>query len=133
MLTTDTYAGYQLSTAEAVFTEEEPASAEVYYATTTTVRTDEGRETVEGYRALPENWADSIYWTFDALSNLVEFGGLTDEQIAGIDAGLAELQAQCYDAYDELQAAAEACTQISSDTAAAVHAAAVELVNSILQ
>lgn len=137
MLTTDTYAGYQLSTAEAVFTEEEPAGAEVYYATTTTVRTDEGRETVEGYRALPENWADSIYWTFDALSNLVEFGGLTDEQIAGIDAGLAELQAQCYDAYDELQAAAEAaaeaCTQISSDTAAAVHAAAVELVNSILQ
>ena len=87
---------------------------------------------------LPENWADSIYWTYDALSNLVEFGGLTDEQIAGIDAGLAELQAQCYDAYDELQAAveaaesdeaaAEACTQISSDTAAAV-----ELVNSILQ
>ena len=75
---------------------------------------------------------------FDALSYLVEFGGLTDEQIAGIDAGLAELQAQCYDAYDELQAAveaaesdeaaAEACTQISSDTAAAV-----ELVNSILQ
>lgn len=31
MLTTDTYAGYQLSTAEAVFTEEEPAGAEVYY------------------------------------------------------------------------------------------------------
>ncbi len=54
MLTTDTYAGYQLSTAEAVFTEEEPAGAEVYYATTTTVRTDEGRETVEGYRAAGE-------------------------------------------------------------------------------
>ena len=54
MLTTDTYAGYLLSTAEAVFTEEEPAGAEVYYATTTTVRTDEGRETVEGYRAAGE-------------------------------------------------------------------------------
>ena len=70
MLTTDTYEGYQLSTEEAVFTEEEPADADIYYATTTTVRTEEGRETVEGFRALPANWADSMYWTFDALSNL---------------------------------------------------------------
>ena len=141
MLTTDTYAAYQLSTDEAAFTEEEPVDADVYYATTTTVRTEEGRETVEGFRALPENWADSMYWTFDALSNLVEYGNLTDEQIAEVDAQVEAMQAQCYEAYASLQsavaeaesdeAAAEAVTAVSADTAAAMHAAAVELVNSL--
>ena len=141
MLTTDTYEGYQLSTEEAVFTGEEPADADIYYATTTTVRTEEGRETVEGFRALPANWADSMYWTFDALSNLVEFGNLSDEQIAEIDAQIANMQQQCYDAYAQMQtavaeaeseeAAAEAVTAISAGAAQTVHAAAVELVNAV--
>ena len=61
MLTTDTYAAYQLSTLPATFSEEEPADGPVYYASTTTERTEEGRETVEGFRVLPENWADSMY------------------------------------------------------------------------
>ena len=34
---------------------------------------------VEGFCVLPENWADSVYWTMDALSNLYEYGTLTDE------------------------------------------------------
>ena len=38
-----------------------PAATEVYYPTTTTVRTEEGRETVEGFCVLPEDWADSMY------------------------------------------------------------------------
>ena len=142
MLTTDTYGAYKVSTLPAEFTEEEPADAEICYATTKYKRAEDGsRVAVEGFRALPADWADSFYWTMDALSNLVESGSLTDDQIAAVTAKLDELQAQCYAAYDELQAAvsaaesdeaaAQAATQISADAAAAVHAAAVELVNSI--
>ena len=62
-------------------------------------------------------------------------------KIAEIDAGIAALQQKCYDAYAELQAAvaaaesdeaaAQAATKISADTAAAVHAGIVDMVNSI--
>jgi len=142
MLTTDTYAAYKVSTAPAAFSEEEPADAEVYYAATARKRDAEGnRITVEGFKALPANWAESYYWSFDALSNLAASGNLTEEQLAAIDTKLAELQQDCYDAYAELQAAvaaaendeaaAQAATAISADTAAAVHAAVVELVNSV--
>ena len=133
MLTTDTYAGYKLGTEEASFTEEEPTDADVCYATTKNIWTDEGRVAVDGYVALPANWAESYYWTFDALSNLYEAGNLTDDQKATIDAGIADMQAQCYDAAAALATAADAAaaTQISNDCAAAMHAAAIELVNAV--
>ncbi len=134
MLTTDTYAAYQLSTLPASFVEEEPAEG-LYYAATARKRNEAGeRVTVEGFKVLPENWADSYYWTFDALSNLAESGNLTEDQLAAIDAKLAELQDKAYAAYADLQAAgadAAAATKISSDMAAAVHAEIAALVNSI--
>ena len=155
MLTTDTYAGYQVSTLPSEFTENDPglaqpspqlnaaapADAKVYYPTTTTVRTEEGRETVEGFCVLPEDWADSMYWSLDALSNLVLSGGASEEQIADVNAKLAEAQQQCYDAFAEMQAAVseaadeaaaqEAATSISEEAAANVHAVAVELVKGL--
>lgn len=142
MLTTDTYEGYKVSTLPAEFTEEAPADAEISYAATKYKRAEDGsRVAVEGYRALPADWADSCYWSLDALSNLIEAGHADDEQLAAINAKLDELQAQCYAACDELksavaaadsdEAAAQAATEISADAAAAVHAAVVELVNGI--
>ncbi|MGN1005037.1 MAG: hypothetical protein ACI4O8_00850, partial [Aristaeellaceae bacterium] len=134
MLTTDTYAGYQLSTLPADFTEEENADAEISYATTKYRRDENGeRVAVEGYVALPENWADSMYWTFDALSNLIEAGKADEAKLAEINATLDALQQDCYAAYDELKSAADAqaATEISAAVAAKVHAAAVELVNAI--
>lgn len=139
MLTTDTYAAYQVSTAPATFTQEEPTGAEIVYATTKYQRNENGeRVPVEGYTALPENWADSFYWTYDALSNLIEAGNADEEQLKAIEEKLEELQGQCYAAYDALKAAcekgenaAEAATQISAEVAAAVHAAGVEMVNAI--
>ena len=140
MLTTDTYAAYQVSTLPSDFSEEEPAEG-LYYASTTTVRTEEGRETVEGFCILPEDWADSMYWSLDALSNLVLSGGASEEQIADVNAKLAEAQQQCYDAFAEMQAAVseaadeaaaqEAATSISEEAAANVHAVAVELVKGL--
>lgn len=151
MLTTDTYAGYQVSTLPSEFTENDPglaqpspqlnaaapADAKVYCPTTTTVRTEEGRETVEGFCVLPEDWADSMYWSLEALSNLVLSGGASEEQIAEVNAKLAEAQQQCYDAFAEMQAAVseaaaqEAATSISEEAAANVHAVAVELVKGL--
>ena len=142
MLTTKTYAGYQVSTDEAVFTEDEPADADVYYPTTKSKRNENGeRVQVEGFCALPADWADSCYWTMDALSNLYEAGDLNAEEKAKIDAELADLQAQAYDVFDNMKAAvaaadsdeakAAAATAASEEMAAKVHAACVALVNEV--
>ena len=141
MLTTDVYAGYKVGTESAAFTQEQPAEG-LYYATTGRVRNEAGeRVTVDGYKVLPANWADSVYWAYDALSNLASTKELTEEQQSAIAAKKAELQQKCYDAYAEMkaavaaaentEAAAKAATEISMATAAEVHAAVVELVNSI--
>lgn len=135
MLTTDTYAGYQLSTLPAEFTEEKPEGADVSYATTKYQRSESGDYVeVSGYCTLPENWADSVYWTMDALSNLYEAGELTDEQKTEITDKLDALQAECYEAFAQLstgELTTEAATAASSDLAAKVHAACVELVNAV--
>ena len=142
MLTTETYKGYQVSTDEAVFTEEEPADADVYYPTVKNKRNENGeRVQVEGFCALPADWADSCYWTMDALSNLYEAGVLNAEEKAKIDAELADLQAHAYEVFDNMKAAvaaadtdeakAAAATAASEEMAAKVHAACVSLVNEV--
>lgn len=141
MLTTDTYEGLKLSTAKAAFVQEQPTEG-LYYATTGRVTTAEGRVTVEGFKVLPENWADSYYWSFDALSNICEFDSMTTaEEIVTVEAKLAELQNDAYAAMAQMKeavaaaadeaAAAKAATEISMNTAKAVHEAVVELVNTI--
>ena len=131
MLTTDTYAGYQLSTASADFVEAQPESG-VYYATTKNKRNENGeRVKVEGFCVLPENWADSVYWTMDTLSNLYEFGALTDEEKAQVETTLADLQAECYEVYNQLKADPDNATAISAAAAQKVHEACVALVNSV--
>ncbi|MBQ1258346.1 MAG: C69 family dipeptidase [Clostridia bacterium] len=141
MLTTDTYAAYKTSTAKATFAEQLTEDADVAYASTSRKRTAEGVVTLQGFKVLPANWAEGYYWTMDALSNICESNGLTAEQLATVNAKLAELQNDCYAAYADMQAqvaaaetaeaAAQIATEISAKTAAAVHAACVELVNGI--
>ena len=131
MLTTDTYAGYQLSTAAADFVEAQPESG-VYYATTKNKRNENGeRVKVEGFCVLPENWADSVYWTMDALSNLYEYGTLTDDEKAQVETTLADLQAECYEVYNQLKADPDNATAISAAAAQKVHEACVALVNAV--
>lgn len=133
MLTTDVYAAYKQGTDAAVFTQEQPAEG-LYYPTTGRVRDAEGkRVTVEGFKVLPANWADSMYWTFDALSNLCEFAGVSDEQKATIEAELAVLQQTAYDAAEAMKADPAAATTISMETAQAVHQKVVEMVNGLAQ
>lgn len=136
MLTKDTYAAYKTSAAFASFVEEEPAEG-LYYPTTGTKRVDGKRVSVEGFKVIPANWADSMYWTMDAMSNLIESGVATGGEIVIANKVLDELQEKCYKAYEELQAAAklenaaDACTEISEKIAKEVHLACVELVNNM--
>ena len=140
MLTTDTYAGYQLSTVQAEFVTEEPTEG-VYYAATTTTNEAGEQVTVDGFKVFPANWADSCYWTFDALSNLYVYGNLTDEQKTTIDTKLAALQEDCYAVFEQMKSgvaaasttedAAAVATKLSMDAAQKVHEAAVELVNAV--
>ena len=137
MLTTDFYDAYKVSTAKAAFVTELPTEG-IFYAAEGRIRTAEGTQKVAGFKVLPENWADSYYWTFDALSNICEFNGLSAEQIANVEAKLAELQNEAYAAMADMQAkVAEAAdpaavaTQISADLAEKVHTEVVALVNSI--
>ena len=141
MLTTDFYAGYKLSTLPATFTQEEPTDADVYYATTGRVYVDGKRTSVEGFKALPENWADSMYWTVDALSNLCESGNVTDEQKETVNKVVEQLQNACYTYFSDMkasvaaatsdEAAAIAATETSAKIAAEIHENLVKLVNSI--
>lgn len=138
MLTTDTYAAYQVSTPEAEFVTDEPTEG-IYYATTARQYIDGERVNVEGFKIIPANWAESFYWTFDALSNLYEFVTLTDEQKATVDGTLAGLQDMCYAEYANMAAAvaaaaspeeaAQIATDMASANAANVHSVVVELLN----
>ena len=141
MLTTDTYEAYQLSTLPATFSQEEPTEG-VYYPTTARIRNEAGeRVTVAGFKSFPENWADSYYWTFDALSNLCRTSA-TEEEILNVEATLAKLQSDCYDSLEAMkleiaaaennEAAAAIATELSMNTAKNVHAAVVELVNGLI-
>ena len=143
MLTTDTYEAYKVSTVGATFTEEEPTEG-IYYAATTRKRNEAGeRITVEGFKVLPENWADSYYWTFDALSNLAESGKLTDEQLKNIDDTLTMMQDGCYTYAAQLkdlvskaattEEAAKIATEFSGELAGMVHTTTVELVNGLIK
>ena len=133
MLTTDVDASYKLSTEEAVFTEEVPAEG-LFYPTTTTRRVDGERVTVEGYKVLPANWADSYYWSYDALSNLVMYGGYSEEKIAQVLGALEEEQAAINASFAEvaptLESAEDASAVITAwcmEKAAEAHELAVTL------
>ena len=132
-LTTAVADSYQLSTAEAEFVEEAPAEG-VYYKTTATKRIDGQRVTVDGYKVLPVNWADSFYWSFDALSNLVMYGELDEAQVSAVYDAVYAKQSQVNEAFDALDKSgltAEAATAFSMQIAQEVQQFAVDTVNGL--
>ena len=137
-LTLDTDASYKLSTAEAEFSGEAPAEG-VYYPTTVNMRVDGQRVAVEGFMALPDNWADSMYWSFDALSNLISYVYPEDEaSLAAIEA-LQQTQDEINSAFAALKETiaqaedpAAAATEFSMGLAQQVHVLAVMLTQVLL-
>lgn len=141
MLTTDVADSLKVGTETAAFVEEQPAEG-VYYASSKRARVDGEIVTLQGFTVLPANWADSFYWTIDAISNLVEYGELTDEQKADVFAALAAKQAELIAAFETTKANVAAAATMEDAVAIAtadsmafangVHDLAVELVNAIL-
>ena len=136
MLTKDVDASYKLSTAKAAFVTDKPETG-VYYATTATQRDAEGnRVTVEGFRVFPENWADSMYWAYDALSNILLTAELDEAQVAAVYDAVYAKQAEVNAAFEEakaaISAAADAATAWSMGIAADAQQFAVDLVNGLI-
>jgi len=134
MLTEYTYDAYQVGTAKKSFSATQPESGAYYSGS---------NRGTQGYFVLPENWADSYYWSFDAVSNYVASGmANADEKQLVIDT-YAALQAKIYDSFEALQAimpemyalnpelAADYASQYSANMAEAAHKTAVALYNTI--
>lgn len=133
MLTTDVDASYKLSTAPAVFSEEQPEGGFSYPATVTK-RVNGERVQVAGFKALPTGWQDSMYWSYDALSNLVLSGMADDAQKAVIVNALAEKQAAInadFAALAETTPDADAATAWSMTVANTVHQQALDLLGEL--
>ena len=133
MLTKDTYAAYQKSMPSVGFAPEAPEGA-ISYPGKGYAPTEDGKwARVDGYKVLPEAWQDSFYWTCNALSNIMDYGNKTEDEIAAVKAAVAQIQQDCYQAYELLKAAenADEATQISMNAAEKAHNDLIALVNSI--
>lgn len=139
MLITDTYEAYQVSTAAAEFTTEEPTDGSAYYPSED--RDWETGDTISGFTVLPENWEDSYYWSFDAVAEQLVYGDTTEEDEALVVDSYAELQQAIYVHFaaqqeaiasmDEEEASAYA-TEDSALMAESAHALAQSLYQAIV-
>lgn len=133
MLTKDTYSAYQKSMPSVGFVQETPESG-IFYPGKGYAPAEDGKwARVDGYKVLPENWQDSFYWTCNALSNVMDYGEKTEDEIAAVKAAIAQIQQDCYAAYDQLKEAvdADAATKVSMDAAQKAHEDLIALVNSV--
>ena len=129
MLTTDVDVSYKLSTATAVFSEEKPQEGFSYPATVSK-RVNGERVQIAGFKTLPEGWQESMYWSYDALSNLILSGLADDAQKAEIVGALADKQAAInadFAAFAATQPDAETATAWSMTAAQEVHQLALDL------
>ncbi len=110
ILTTDTCACYQLGTAKATTVSEQPTEGDWYTAVSR-------GKTV--YKVLPENWADSYFWAFEAVSKYVTCGLATDDETALVNTTYADLQQQIYDAFADQQAVMPDALAAGKDVASA--------------
>ncbi len=128
MLTKDTYEAYQVTVGEAEFVEEEPDGSTPYYPRTL-------RDGTEGFMVEPADWADSMYWSFNVVSNYVLYVDESQQQTvadayadlqASIDEEFVSLQAQVEGAED-MEAMADTVTAASMEMAQQAHQTAVDL------
>ena len=128
MLTKDTYEAYQVTVGEAEFVEEEPDGSTPYYPRTLWDGT-------EGFMVEPADWADSMYWSFNVVSNHVLYVDESQQQTvadayadlqADIDEEFVTLQAQVESAED-MEAMADTVTAASAAMAQQAHQTAVDL------
>jgi len=137
LLTSDVADGYKLSTVTATNAEPDAELPEgtLFYPTTVNKWVDGQRVSMDVLKVLPDNWQDSIYWSFDALSNLVLYGGLDEAQVnAAYDAVYAK-QAEINEAFAAAQESLttpEAATAWSMQAAQEAQQLAIDLALSLI-
>ena len=134
VLTTDTYDAYQLGTAKATTVSEQPTEGAWYTAVSR-------GKTV--YKVLPENWADSYFWSFEAVSKHITSGLASEEDTALVKSTYADLQQKIYDEFAVMKSimadafaagkdvAAQYATADSAAMAETAHKTAVALYDAI--
>ena len=129
MLITDTYEGYQVSTAEAEFASEKPDADRAFYPdfdmSFLWEDDDFSVEMVEGFRVLPENWRSSYYWAFDAVAELITSGAASAEDEEKVVMAYAEMQHEIYDRFAAQQEAVGGMTSEDASVYATADSAAM--------
>ena len=109
VITNDTYAAYQLGTAKAATVTEQPTEG-VWYPTISRGNTV--------YKVLPENWADSYFWSFEAVSKHITSGLASEEDTQLVLDTYAALQQEIYDAFQTEQGILPDALDAGKDVAA---------------
>ena len=109
---------------------EEPGEG-MYYPATVNRRVNGERVAVDGFMVLPENWQDSMYWVWDALSNTVMYCGPDEAAAQDVYDRIYAKQAEINEAFAAFAAAfdgsAEAATAFSMEWAEKVFAFGLEI------
>lgn len=124
MLLTDTWEGYKVQLDETVITEEKPDKGDYYL--------NDGE-----YHIHPDGWDKSYIGTLSALTNLLTYGDLSDQEIALAEDNLQALQGEFVSRFDELsteikaesstETREEIMTEADKEMAAQVHDLALAL------
>ncbi|MBR0456104.1 MAG: C69 family dipeptidase [Firmicutes bacterium] len=101
MLLTDTWEGYKVQLDETVITEKKPDKGDYYL--------NDGE-----YHIHPDGWDKSYIGTLSALTNLLTYGDLSDQEIALAEDNLQALQGEFVSRFDELST--EIKTESSTET-----------------
>ena len=124
MLLTDTWEGYKVQLDETVITEKKPDKGDYYL--------NDGE-----YHIHPDGWDKSYIGTLSALTNLLTYGDLSDQEIALAEDNLQALQGEFVSRFDELsteikaesstETREEIMTEADKEMAAQVHDLALAL------
>ena len=124
MLLTDTWEGYKVQLDETIITEKKPDKGDYYL--------NDGE-----YHIHPDGWDKSYIGTLSALTNLLTYGDLSDQEIALAEDNLQALQGEFVSRFDELsteikaesstETREEIMTEADKEMAAQVHDLALAL------
>ena len=124
MLLTDTWEGYKVQLDETIITEKKPDKGDYYL--------NDGE-----YHIHPDGWDKSYIGTLSALTNLLTYGDLSDQEIALAEDNLQALQGEFVTRFDELsteikaesstETREEIMTEADKEMAAQVHDLALAL------
>ncbi len=130
MLTENVYSGYKTETIQPKISNEQ--SEDVFSYPAHFYRTINGKKSeVMLYVTPPENWADSMYWSFDVLSNLCLCKDLDKKDMQAINKALQDQQKKVNESFAQFNngdITQSSATSWSMETAKEVHSQVVELV-----